>query len=150
VISLREVQLDDLETLYEHSTDPVSQAMAVFGAREHDAFMDHWQNRILVNPDGVARAIVLDDGTLVGNIISWLMDGKRYLGYWLGREFWGRGYGSEALRQFVEIVTDRPLWALVVVANIGSQRVLEHGGFKQVERRMSPHDGIEEFVYRLD
>jgi hypothetical protein len=47
-------------------------------------------------------------------------------------------------------IAERPLYALVVVTNIGSQRVLEKGGFTRLERRSSPEDGIDEFVYRLD
>jgi RimJ/RimL family protein N-acetyltransferase len=53
------------------------------------------------------------------------------------------------LIQLARELTERPLYALVVVTNIGSQRVLEKSGFRQVERRKSPEDGIEEFVYRL-
>jgi hypothetical protein len=47
-------------------------------------------------------------------------------------------------------IPDRPLWALVVLHNKGSQRVLEKSGFIRVDQRSSPQDGIEEYVYRLD
>jgi RimJ/RimL family protein N-acetyltransferase len=148
-IDVRPVVESDLHTFYEHQTDPEAIAMAVFGAREREIFMEHWHSRILANADNYARTITVD-GEVAGNLLSWDMDGYRYVGYWIGREFWGRGVATEALTQLTGELTVRPLYALVVVTNIGSQRVLEKSGFKQVERHMSPKDGLEEFVYRLD
>ena len=46
--------------------------------------------------DGVARTIVAD-GTVVGMILSWLAANDRMVGYWIGREFWGRGYATRGL-----------------------------------------------------
>jgi RimJ/RimL family protein N-acetyltransferase len=149
VIEIRPVLESDLDTFYEHQTDPEATAMAVFGARERDVFMEHWHSRILANPDNYARTITVG-GAVAGNILSWDMESHRYVGYWIGREFWGRGVATEALSQLVRELTERPLYALVVVTNIGSQRVLEKSGFKQVERHKSPEDSLEEFVYRLD
>jgi RimJ/RimL family protein N-acetyltransferase len=149
MISIRPVEKSDLETLSEHQRDPLAVAMAVFGAREHDAFVEHWRNTILADPELVARAVTVD-GVLAGNVSSWKRDGLRYVGYWLGREFWGRGIASEGLRLFVAELAERPLYALVVVSNVASQRVLEKTGFHRVARQMSPEDGVEELVYRLD
>lgn len=149
MISIRPVVEADLETFYEHQIDPDAAAMAVFGgAREHDAFIVHWKG-ILGRPDGFARAVLVD-GAVVGYATSWSDDGRRYVAYWIDRAWWGRGVGSEGLRQLVAEIAERPLWAMVVVANIGSQRVLEKSGFIQVARQPTPADGIEEFVYRLD
>jgi RimJ/RimL family protein N-acetyltransferase len=122
--------------------------MAVFGAKEHDAHVEHWA-RILVNPDSIVRTIELD-GEVCGNMMSWSQEGKRFVGYWIDRAKWGRGVGTEALRLFVAELQMRPLYALVVITNIGSQRVLEKAGFIQIDRETSPEGGIEEFVYRLD
>ncbi len=101
--------------------------MAVFGQREHDAFIAHWKT-ILANPDAYARAILVDEA-VVGNVMSWSHEGMRYVGYWIDRDWWGKGVGSEGLRQAIGEIKDRPIWALVVVANVGSQRVLEKNGF---------------------
>ena len=123
--------------------------MAVFGARERDAFMEHWHKRILPNPSNYARTITVD-GEVAGNLLSWEMEGQRYVGYWIGREFWGRGIATEGMKSVVAEIQDRPLIGLVVSTNIGSQRVLEKSGFTRIERRPSPEDGIAEYVYRLD
>ena len=38
---LRETTLDDLPILFEHQRDPVANEMAVFAARDWDAFVAH-------------------------------------------------------------------------------------------------------------
>ncbi|MBP8242640.1 MAG: GNAT family N-acetyltransferase, partial [Thermoflexales bacterium] len=55
--------------------------------------------------------------------------GQREVGYWLGREFWGKGIATRALEAFLAIDTTRPLHAFVVHHNLGSIRVLEKCGF---------------------
>ena len=148
-IEVRPVVERDLETFYEHQTDPEATAMAVFGAREREPFMQHWHERILQNPENYARTITVD-GQVAGNLLSWSMEGERYVGYWIGREFWGLGVATAGMQALVNEIEERPLIGLVVVTNIGSQRVLEKSGFTRIEKRASPEDGIEEYVYRLD
>ena len=149
MIEIRPVEEGDLKTFYEHQTDPEATAMAVFGAREYDAYMEHWHKRILANPENYARTVTVD-GQVAGNMLSWSMDGSRYVGYWIGRDFWDKGVATEGLSQLTREVTERPLYGLVVVTNVGSQRVLEKSGFTRIERRPSPDDGLDEYVYRLD
>ncbi len=102
--------------------------MADFPAREHEAFFTHWREIVMVNPNGIARTI-LCDGVVSGNIVSFIHSGQREVGYWLGREFWGRGIGTRALEAFLAIETTRPLHAFAVHHNLGSIRVLEKCGF---------------------
>ncbi len=88
---------------------------------------------------------------MTGHIVSWIDGGDRMLGYWVGREFWGRGIATEALRQFVDIVEERPLTASVAEHNVASLRVLEKSGFVAVGGPRPPGpDGIREIVLRLD
>jgi RimJ/RimL family protein N-acetyltransferase len=129
MITVRPVIESDLEPFFVQQSDPVAQAMAVFGGREREAFMEHWHNRILGMPENVARTIVLDEDTVVGNVLSWPRDGRRYVGYWIGRKFWGRGIATEALRLTLEEISERPLYAWVALTNRGSVRVLEKNGF---------------------
>jgi RimJ/RimL family protein N-acetyltransferase len=77
----------------------------------------------------VVKAIVVDDGAVAGHVVSFERDGKREVGYWVGRPFWGRGIASRALDEFLRVVTERPLHAVVAVANPASMRVLEKCGF---------------------
>jgi RimJ/RimL family protein N-acetyltransferase len=72
------------------------------------------------------------------------------VGYWIGREFWGRGVASEALRQFVAEIEERPLYAYVAVTNVASARVLEKAGFIGANENEAGSDGVVERLYTLD
>ena len=52
------------------------------------------------------------------------------IGYWLGREYWGRGIGTKALALFLDREKARPLYADPAVGNTGSVRLLEKSGFR--------------------
>jgi RimJ/RimL family protein N-acetyltransferase len=149
MISIRPVQDADLDAFYAHQTDPVAREMAIFPERDRAAFDAHWQ-RIRTNPDGVARTVTVD-GVVAGNILCWLADGRRFLGYWIGREFWGRGVATEAVRLVLEEIKDRPIFAMVAESNNGSKRVLEKSGFVATHDEPRPgHDAVMEWLYRLD
>ena len=143
---LREVVEDDLPILYEHECDPEAAAMAAFPSRDRDAFMAHWA-KTLANDAALTMAIVAD-GEVAGNIGCWEADGQRFVGYWIGREFWGRGLATQALEELVGIVEARPLYAHVVQSNVASIRVLEKNGFVEAERH-TVADGIQELVLAL-
>jgi RimJ/RimL family protein N-acetyltransferase len=148
---LREVAEADLDIFFEQQRDPEATAMAVFPARDREAFDAHWR-RVLADDSLVKRTIV-DDGAVAGNVGVWEQDGRWLVGYWLGREFWGRGLATAALAELVEELDVRPLHAWVVASNVGSIRVLEKCGFVEVERR-AEHDDmagevIEELLYEL-
>jgi RimJ/RimL family protein N-acetyltransferase len=150
-VSLRMVEDEDLGVFFDHQADPEAIEMAAFSARDRDQFAAHWA-KIRADDTVVLRTIVAD-GTVAGNIGSWEQDGHRLLGYWVGREHWGRGVATEALAQFVGEVTARPLYAHVAVHNVGSIRVLEKCGFRrdlaQEAKAPTPDDGIEERIYML-
>jgi len=143
---LREVVEGDLPILYEHECDREAAAMAAFPSRDRDAFMAHWA-KTLANNAALTMAIVAD-GEVAGNIGCWEADGHRFVGYWIGREFWGRGLATQALAELVDMVEARPLYAHVVKSNVASIRVLEKNGFVEVERHTGD-DGIEELVLEL-
>ena len=110
--------------------------MAAFPPREWEPFPRTGRRSARTRPC-VTKTIV-SDGEVAGNIGSWPRDDKRYVGYWLGREFWGKGLATRALAEFVDEL-DRPLYAEVSTANIGSIRVLEKCGFAVVEKTVE-HD----------
>jgi RimJ/RimL family protein N-acetyltransferase len=152
-VRIRTVEDQDLDVFFDHQADQEATEMAAFPARDKDQFAKHWA-KIRADDTTVQRTIVVD-GTVAGNIGSWEQDGQRLLGYWIGREYWGRGVATEALAQFVrQVTTARPLYAHVAVHNIGSIRVLEKCAFRRDRAREAqapaPDDGIEEFVFVLD
>ncbi|NTU62534.1 MAG: GNAT family N-acetyltransferase [Chloroflexi bacterium] len=127
---LRNVLVSDLPIFFEQQLDPVATQMAAFPARDRDAFMAHW-TKIMADETNILKTILYDD-QVVGNIVSWEHDGEREVGYWLGREFWGKGIATRALAAFLEQVTLRPLYAYVAKHNLASIRVLEKCGFKKM------------------
>lgn len=145
---MRAVRSDDLPILYQHQLDEEASRVAAFPSRDRDAFMAHWA-KILVEPSMRAMAIEMD-GALVGTIGSWPDDDVRLVGYWIGREHWGRGIATAALRAFLEEERSRPLHALVATSNIGSIKVLEKCGFERSDEGLGPMDDVEELVFRLD
>ena len=127
-VRLRNVEPNDLPIFYEQQLDPDATRMAAFPSRDREAFDTHWANNILGNPNAITQTIVVDDH-VAGNIGSWIQEGHRLIGYWIGKEHWGKGVATHALAAFLTIVTERPIYAHVVKHNIGSIRVLEKCGF---------------------
>jgi RimJ/RimL family protein N-acetyltransferase len=151
-VRLRSVEDRDLDVFFDHQMDPKAVEMAAFPARDKNQFAAHWA-KIRADDTVVVRTIVAD-GMVAGNIGSWQDNGQRLLGYWVGREYWGRGVATQALARFVEEVSTRPLYAHVAVHNVGSIRVLDKCGFRrdrvQEAKAPAPDDGIDEFVFVLN
>ena len=141
---LRDVVESDLDAFYEHQREPEANEMAIFPARDRETFDAHW--RKILADDSVIKKTIVHEGEVAGNIGSWEQDGRRLVGYWIGREFWGKGVATSALAEFVEEVTDRPLQAWVATSNVGSIRVLEKCGFVQVGSRTTD---VEEQLFEL-
>jgi RimJ/RimL family protein N-acetyltransferase len=143
---LREVVEADLPVFYGYECDREAAAMAVFPPRERDAFMAHWA-KTLAN-DSALTWTVVSDGAVAGNIGCWEDHGRRFVGYWIGREFWGRGLATQALAELLDVVAARPLHAHVAKSNVASIRVLEKCGFVKVGEHAGD-DGIEEILLEL-
>jgi RimJ/RimL family protein N-acetyltransferase len=146
-VRLRPVEDDDLPIFLSHQDDPIAAAMASFPTRAPDVFYAHWAT-IRADPTNVTRTIVAD-GEVVGDIVSWLDDGRRQVGYWIGRDHWGKGFATAALRLLLDEIADRPVTAHVALDNIGSQRVVEKCGFVRVGEEVAD-DGVREAIFRLD
>lgn len=142
-VRLRPVVTGDVATFYEHQSDPEATRMAAFPARDRASFDARWA-RILADEGIVKRSIVVD-GTVAGNVVCFDVLGERHVGYWLGREHWGREVATRALSSFLAEVDARPLYASVATCNDASRRVLEKCGFTLVPAE----DAAEEVLYEL-
>jgi RimJ/RimL family protein N-acetyltransferase len=145
VAVLRDVVESDLDAFFEYQREPEANEMAVFPARERETFYAHW-HRILAD-DSLIQKTIVDAGEVAGNIGCWPQDGRRLVGYWVGRDFWGKGVATRALQEFTrEVVTERPLHAWVASTNTGSIRVLEKCGFVKVGEHTND---VEELLFEL-
>ena len=150
-VRLRAVEDSDLPIFYEQQMDPQATRMAAFPSRSRDAFMAHWA-KIRTEANGAIIRTIVFQGRVAGNIGAWEQAGKRNVGFWLGREYWGKGIASAALVLLLGEVKWRPLHAHVVKHNVGSIRVLQKCGFAiSGEDKFPDADGTEseEFVLTL-
>lgn len=145
-VRLRAVDPADLPTFYENQRDPDANRIGGFTPRDREAFMAHW-SKILADDATVIRT-VLAEGKVAGNVMSFERDGVRQVGYWIGRDFWGRGVATAALAALLREERTRPLHAFVAKPNLASVRVLEKCGFAVTSEGVGP-DGVEEFVLTL-
>ena len=146
---IRTVEPDDI-AIFHAQQDALQARWLLFpsatGCRAtHEA---HWA-KILANDAVIARTIV-DGDLVVGNIVSFLADGERNIGYWIGRQYWGRGHATAAVAEYVAEVGSRPLDARVAEHNVGSIRVLAKCGFVIVGEEQHAGDPVKEIVLRLD
>lgn len=149
-VLLRDVEESDLSIFYEQQLDPEATAMAAFPARDREPFMSHWA-KIIADESVILKTIIFE-GQVAGNIVSWEKDGEREVGYWVGREFWGKGIATMALAEFLNQVKTRPLVAHAAKHNIGSRRVLEKCGFafiKEDKYYNTSGEEIEEIILKL-
>ena len=87
-------------------------------------------------------------------MVCWGPPDDRAVGYWLGKEYWGKGVATRALAEFLRLVTTRPLYAHVAQHNLASVRVLQKCGFTftgeaKVASSIVGAD-IDEIILKLD
>ena len=140
-VQLRDVVEADLEFLLAYQNDPEAVRRSRFTPRPRDAFMAHWKSKILGDSTVFVQTVTVD-GEPAGSIVAWWegeqgeqgeqgVGGRRFVGYWLGRPYWGRGVGSVALGLFLRRETNRPLYADPFAENTASVRLLEKHGFRR-------------------
>jgi RimJ/RimL family protein N-acetyltransferase len=141
IVRLREVKASDLPVFFENQRDPVAVDMVAYRSRDREAFDEHWA-KILADDTSLKRTIVVASAVpedsfayeeVAGQINSWTSEGKREVGYWLGRAYWGRGIATAALTAFLLLEETRPLYASAAAQNAGSIRVLQKCGFTIVD-----------------
>ncbi|MFH8339681.1 GNAT family N-acetyltransferase [Streptomyces sp. AM6-12] len=129
-VLLRDVEEADLEEFLAQEHDPEAARRSKFVPREREAFMTHWRTKVLGDPTVFVQAVTVD-GRLAGNVVAWWHGDRRFIGYWLGSQYWGRGVGTRALTLFLERENTRPLYADPFGGNTGSVRLLEKHGFRR-------------------
>ena len=153
-IRLRDLIDADLPLFFQHQLDPGANHMAAFtGGDPADrlAFDRHW-TRIRADATITIRTI-LADNEVAGHVAKFERDCEPEITYWLGRPYWGKGIATAALREFLTIVRQRPIYARAAKDNLASLRVLEKSGFTICgqDKGFAHARGqeIEEFILRL-
>ncbi|MCL1091195.1 GNAT family N-acetyltransferase [Shewanella profunda] len=144
-VNLRAIEISDLEVFFSHQSDPIAHQLAQFPPREREAFFTHWQQNILYNKQVLSRAIMVN-GVLVGNIVSFQYNGQSLVGYWIGREYWGKGIATQALKVFLPLTSARPLFAHVAKHNHASLRVLLRQGFVLTGKQIKESEDTQALI----
>nr|BBH86915.1 N-acetyltransferase [Thermosporothrix sp. COM3] len=148
-VTLREVIESDLPIFFTHQQDSEAAYMAAFTPKNRtdwDAFSLHWT--MIRNADSIKKTI-LANGEVAGHILQFELMGDPVVGYWIGRQYWGRGIATQALTLLLDIVSVRPLYAMVAADNIRSRRVLEKCGFTMQGSERSYANERQEIIEEL-
>ena len=130
-LTLRPTCQGDVEVFFQQQLDPESRRMAAFTVpdpTDRSTFHGRWVR--ILSDDSIHKWTVLEDGAVAGHVLSFVRDGHREVGYWLGRRFWGRGIATGALSEAIGELDQRPLYARAASDNKASRRVLEKSGFE--------------------
>jgi RimJ/RimL family protein N-acetyltransferase len=146
-VRLRQVAESDLPIFFENQLDPEANWMAAFTAKnpaDREAFMAHWA-KIMADESILIKTVLWRDDAetnlhearkqpggwrVAGSVLSYMLDGKPEVSYWMGKEFWGKGIATRALAEFLMIQKSRPIFAHVARDNLASIRVLVKCGFE--------------------
>ena len=146
-ISLRPVCPADIDLFYAHQQDQVAVRMAAFTSSDlgdRAAFGVRWR-RILSETGIWVRTIVADE-VAVGHVLRHAVDGHHEVSFWTGREHWGHGHTTAALRLLLAELPERPVYARAAQDNAGSVAVLQRNGFVVFGQDASPAAGRHEVV----
>jgi len=154
-IELREVRETDMDLLFEFNLDPEANRMAAFTRQDPSdrAGFDAHIAKILADQSVVMKTVTAD-GAVVGSIGKFVMFNMPQVTYWIGREHWGKGIATAALKVLLADYPERPIYGMLASDNLGSASVLSKCGFVKIgsDRGFANARGeeIEEHIYRLD
>ena len=149
---IRPWKVTDAEALYTQAHNPIIGKRC--GWNPHKSVDESREIIEIVLSKAHSFAICLPNNTPIGSI-GLLLQGESNLpigeneaeiGYWLGEDFWGKGYVTEATLRVLQYAFEElhltHLWAGAYEENIASQRVLEKCGFGY-------HHTLEDFLLPL-
>lgn len=154
-LQLRDVIEKDFPIFFEQQLDASALYMAAFTSKDptdREAFIARWNK--FMDDHTIQKKTILYNGHVIGNIINFEQFGQSMVGYWIGKEYWGKGLATKALILFLEQIKTRPLFARVAKDNIASIRVLQKCGFNIIgeDKGFSNARGVEveEFILILN
>ena len=144
-VHLRAVADADVPLFFRHQRQ-----LLVDGEGESE-FRARW-HRMLKDQSVLIRTILVD-GDVAGYVAHFIQLEKPSISYWLDQQFWKRGIATAALKRFLPLASERPLYARAAIDNTASHRVLQKCGFEVVGsgRCFSERHGgeVEEVVFAL-
>jgi RimJ/RimL family protein N-acetyltransferase len=162
-VLLRPLRDSDAASIYMHARDPEVLRYTLLPSpyRPSDsrryvrmARSKKWQGKCIV------RAIVPKPGKALAGVINldlFLANRQCYVGYWLAREYWGRGLAKESLQLMLQLAFQTlglsKVTSSVMHKNVRSYKLLEGAGFRLEgrQRRQILRNGewYDELLYGL-
>lgn len=154
-ISIKKTIQPDLIIFFENQTDEEANYMAAFTPKnpnDKEAYLSKWKR--LMKDDSINMHSIVLGTQVIGCVVKYVMEGDAEITYAIGKAYWGRGITTKAVKQFLDIEKNRPIYGRVAYDNFGSQKILEKVGFERIgkEKGFANARGkeIEEFVYKLE
>lgn len=124
-LSLRPATESDVDEFFAHR-----QARGEVSPSDYIGFVAGWRERLNNQSTRIKTLTVSEQ--VVGYLAQFTRAGVLEISYELGSQYWGKGFATAALRQFVADIDVRPLYARVANDNARSIRVLQKSGFSAV------------------
>ena len=153
-VLLRDSTESDIEIFFKNQLDDEANYMAAFTPKDpndKEAYVSKWK-RLLEDPL-INMKTILAAGEIAGTVVKFEIDGEAEITYALGKEFWGKGIATQALRQFLLLENKRPIFGRTAFDNYSSMKVLEKCDFERTgtDKGFANARGkeIEEIIFRL-
>ena len=153
-IELVKTTINDLETLFVFQLNKEANYLAAFTSKDptdKTAYMEKWTK--LLADKNINMQTILFNGIIAGSIAKYEIEGNSEITYWIGKDYWGQGIATLALKKFLNIEKVRPIYGRVAFDNFGSQKVLEKCGFKKTGTDKGfanfRKKEIEEIIFKL-
>ncbi|WP_226641858.1 GNAT family N-acetyltransferase [Mesobacillus subterraneus] len=136
---LRKIRYEDIGDIHTYASNPEVSKYVFWGAHETREATEDYVKMILtlyaegkIAPWGIHYK---EDNKLIGTVdfVSWQTQHKTAeLGYALSKDYWGRGIATEAAKELIRFGMEEMglvrIQAKSLVANVGSERVMEKAG----------------------
>jgi [ribosomal protein S5]-alanine N-acetyltransferase len=153
-ITLRNSTEDDIEIFFYNQLDEEANYLAAFTPKDptdKEAYTSKWKR--LLKDDTINMKTILYGTEIAGTVAKFEMEGNAEITYWLGKQYWGKGIATKALRDFLPLENMRPIFGHVAYDNYGSIRVLEKCGFERIGTARlysnARQKEIEEIIFRF-
>lgn len=142
-LKLRKPRIDDAQAIFEtYAQDPEVTRYVTWKPHESIAMTEEFLRDAVAAWEGDERFVwaitEIDDDAPIGGIDARVEGHRVEIGYVIARPYWGKGYATEATRAIVEHATASPeisrVWAMCIVDNSASSRVLEKCGMEKEGR----------------
>ena len=147
-IRFRNLHLSDAKKLYEIYSD--KEAMKFRGSKPMESIEDAIifvqnqrvaKNKVLTIRKGIE---LIGSEKLIGSVMYRYRDAsveECEIGYSIGRQFWGKGFGKEIVKALIDDLRKneamKKIFAWSHKENIASVKILEHNGFQLTEQAES-------------